>query len=161
MKPAEKPKSTWLDRLLTLLGLLALLCTTLYVVFRWETIPAEVPTHFNAAGEIDAAGGKASLLVPLVIGWALYGFLSLIEAIPAVWNTGVEVTPENREAVLQIIKTMLSFLKTELALWFSYLVLCSARCCPIGILATPFFLILVFGTIIVTLVQIFRIAHKK
>ncbi len=161
MKPAEKPKNTWLDRLLTLLGLLALLCTTLYVVFRWGTLPAEVPTHFNAAGEIDATGGKASLLAPLVIGWVLYGLLSLVGAIPAVWNTGVEVTPENREAVLRTIRTMLSFLKLELALWFSYTVFCSALCRSISVAALPFFLILVFGTIIVTMVQIFRTAHKK
>lgn len=155
-----KPKNTRLDWLLMFLGLAALLGTTLYVIFCWGVIPEEIPTHFNAAGEIDATGGKASLLAPLIIGWVLYGLLSLIEAIPAVWNTGVEVTEQNRDAVLRIVKTMLVVLKLELALWFSYVVRCSALCRPLSAFATPLFLLLVFGVIASSLVRIFRTAHK-
>lgn len=151
-----KPKNARLDWLLMFLGLAALLGTTLYVAFCWSVIPEEIPTHFNAAGEIDATGGKASLLAPLVIGWVLYGLLSLVEAIPVVWNTGVEVTEQNRDAVLRIVKTMLVVLKLELALWFSYMVFCSALCRPLSVLALPLFLLLVFGMIVISLVRIFR-----
>ncbi len=163
MNKAWKPKNTWFDWLSVLLGLGALLGVTLYAAFRWSAIPEKIPTHFNAAGEIDAFGGKEALLVPLVIAWVLYGLLSLVEAIPAVWNTGVEVTPENREAVFRIIKTMQSLLKAEIAMWFSYLILCSALCRGLSAFALPLGLFLIFGTLLWSLFRLYRTrpAHKK
>ncbi len=160
MKTEGKPKNTWLDWLLTGLGAAALLSVTLYLFLYWSQLPEEIPTHFNAAGEIDAFGGKTSLLSPLIIGWVLYGLISLIEAIPAAWNTGVEVTPENREAVLRAVKTMLSVLKLILALFFSYLLLCSALCRPLNGFAMAAYLALIFGTILWSCIRLFK-KHKK
>lgn len=72
-----RSKSIWFYRLTLLLGMGVLLGATLHVIFCWNTIPEEIPTHFNAAGEIDAIGQERFLLVPLVIGWALYGLARL------------------------------------------------------------------------------------
>lgn len=160
MKTGGKPKNTWLDWLLTALGLGTLLGITLYLLLYWGQLPEEIPTHFNAAGEIDAFGGKTSLLSPLIIGWVLYGLISLIEAIPAAWNTGVEVTPENRETVLRTIKTMLSVLKLILALFFSYLILFSVLCRPLHSTATFLYLIAIFGTILWSCIRLFKKRKK-
>lgn len=155
-KKDARLKSARFHWLLTLLGLGALLGATLYVVFRWDTIPEEIPTHFNAAGEIDATGQKRSLLIPLVIGWTVYGLLSLVEAIPAVWNVGIEVAPENREAVLRSTRTMLALLKLELALWFAYLIIWSAQCQRLSVFALALWLAFLFSTILWGAVKAFR-----
>lgn len=153
---SRQSKSIWFYRLAALLGLGVLLGATLYVVFRWGTIPEEIPTHFNAAGEIDATGQKRSLLIPLVIGWTVYGLLSLVGAIPAVWNVGIEVAPENREAVLRSTRTMLALLKLELALWFAYLIICSAQCQRLSVFALALWLAFLFSTILWGAVKAFR-----
>lgn len=44
------------------LGLLILLGVTVFVLLRWQSIPAQVPAHFGAGGEITAYGKKAQHL---------------------------------------------------------------------------------------------------
>ena len=156
MKAGQKPKNTWFDWLLTVLGLGALAAVSLYAALCWEWLPAELPTHVNAAGEMDAFGEKASLLGLLAIAWALYGIISLIEAIPAVWNTGTKTTPENSRAVYRTVKTMLSVLKLTLALFFAYVILCAALCRPLTPFAMPVYLLAIFGTLLWCGIRIFK-----
>lgn len=75
-------KRHFLDRLMNWLSLLLLAATTLFLLLSWQGIPAEIPMHFNALGEIDRWGGKASLLGHLLstlkcLITALFVFLTL------------------------------------------------------------------------------------
>lgn len=39
----------------------------------WKTIPAQIPTHYNGAGEIDSWGGKGTLFMLVFLMFFIYG----------------------------------------------------------------------------------------
>lgn len=149
-------KSKWYHRLLPILGFLALAAVTVYTIAAYGKIDSEIPTHFNFRGKADAFGSKSSLFMPLIIGWVLYVGLVIIGAVPAVWNTGVEVTEKNKEKVYSILRTMLSILTFAMAAFFSCTVYWAAKGRNLPAIALPIFIIVVFGTIIISVIRLVR-----
>ncbi len=148
-----KGKTALWHKLLIVLGLLALGSATVLLILSWDSLPERVPVHYNAAGEIDNYGGRGSLLVPLVIGWILYGLLSLVSFLPAVWNT-----PGGGPGALRATRNMLEVLKFLLALGFSWMLICGIRGWELGAWFLPVFLCGIFGTI---LAGVIRAARNK
>lgn len=103
------------------ISLVSLIATAIFLILIWDKIPQEIPGHYNALGEVDKMTGKNSLLIVYFIGWVLFLTISILERFPKVWNTGVEVTEENRERVYRVLKHMLVTMKTFVAVLFSYL----------------------------------------
>ena len=122
-----------LDKLMNRLSLLVLVGTVVFLAGYWKQIPAEVPMHYNAAGEIDRWGTKAELLILPVIAWLLYGLLTVVEQFPSAWNTGVKVTAENREQVYALLGHMLSTLKLLVMVMFAWITLWCALARPLPV----------------------------
>ena len=61
-----------LDRGMNALSLLLLAGVTVWLCLTWGSIPAQVPLHYNAAGQIDRWGGKGTLMALGVIAWAMF-----------------------------------------------------------------------------------------
>lgn len=146
-----KVKTTFWHKCLIALGLLALGTATVFLILSWDSLPEKVPMHYNAAGEIDNYGDRSALFVPLAIGWALYGLLSLVSFLPAVWNS-----PGNSSRSLQATKDMLEVLKLLLALDFSWLLVCGVLGQEVGSWFLPVFLCGIFGTLLVGLIRAVR-----
>ena len=51
-------RETTTDKILEYLCRIILAGTLVFLIAYWSRIPAQVPTHYNAAGEIDSWGGK-------------------------------------------------------------------------------------------------------
>ena len=132
-----------LRRLPGLIGVAALTLTTAFLLLRWGHIPASVPIHWGASGQADAWGTRGSLLFPLLLGWLLYGGLSLIARLPWVCNG-----PGTTERALASIRTMLEVLRALLALSFSWMTLCAAWGRDLGVWFLPVFLLSIFGAIL-------------
>lgn len=145
-----------LDKLMNRLSLLVLVGTVVFLAGYWKQIPAEVPMHYNAAGEIDRWGSKAELLILPVIAWLLYGLLTVVEQVPSAWNTGVKVTAENREQVYALLGHMLSTLKLLVMVMFAWITLWCALARPLPVWFLPVVLAAVFGNMAYWLVRIFR-----
>lgn len=141
---------------LNALGLVILAGIFLYLIIMWNQLPDEIPSHFNAVGVADAWSGKGMLWFCPVTGALLYGMITLLEQFPDIWNTGVEVTPENQDRVLGAVKLMVVWLKLSVVLAFSWITLCSARGRGLGAWFMLIFLVLIFAPIIFCMVQIFR-----
>lgn len=142
-----KAEWKWYQCLILVLGLLILVLITVYVAVKYNSMPQEIPAHFKAAGEADDAfGAKSSISFPLVMAWLLYMVLSILQFFPQAWNTGVKITPENRERVLSILWTMLCTLTTGISAFFAYTIYCAVQGSGLYIAAVPAFLFLVFGT---------------
>ena len=90
-----KIKRNALDIIETIVSLLCLIGVVVYLMVMWSRIPNQIPAHFNAAGEVNRWGSKSELIVLPIISWVLYGFITLVERYPQIWNTGVTVTEEN------------------------------------------------------------------
>ena len=140
-----KIENTKADRILDLIGWIMLIGTLAYLILGWSSFPDQIPMHYNGAGEIDRWGGKGEIIIIEVVMWILYLGIGLVEKYPQIWNTGVEVTPQNKERVYRILKYMLKTLKTLTALIFAYLIVNSLQGTPLPGWFTPVTLILVFG----------------
>lgn len=149
-------KRRFLDRLMNWLSLLLLAATTLFLLLSWQGIPAEIPMHFNALGEIDRWGGKASLLVLPGIAWVTYGLMTVVEHFPGLWNTGVRITVENRERVYRLLGHLLSTLKCLITALFVFLTLWCTLARPLPGWFLPVVLGCLFGDIIYWLVRVVR-----
>lgn len=124
---------------LFVLGLLVLIGTTAFLAVRWQTIPAEVPAHYDAAGHITDYDGKASILSLMVLNWILYLFLAFTARHPSMWKRsagplGIRISGLRfgSKTVLPATGLMLDLLAVIVALLFSYLTICSALCRELG-----------------------------
>ena len=152
-----KIENTKADRILDIIGWILLIGTLAYLILGWSSFPDQIPMHYNGAGEIDRWGGKGEIIVIEVVMWILYLGIGLVEKYPQIWNTGVEVTPQNKERVYRILKYMLKTLKTLTALIFAYLIVNSLQGTPLPGWFTPVTLILVFGDMAFWMVLLYRI----
>ena len=152
-----KIENTKADRILDIIGWILLIGTLAYLILGWSSFPDQIPMHYNGAGEIDRWGGRGEIIVIEVVMWILYFGIGLVEKYPQIWNTGVEVTTQNKEKVYRILKYMLKTLKTLTALIFAYLIVNSLQGTPLPGWFTPATLILVFGDMAFWLVLLYRI----
>ena len=109
------------DRILEVISLLVMIGTTFYLIVGWNSFPDRIPVHYNAAGEIDRWGGKGELIFLFVMTSILYIGITLIQRFPQIWNTGVQVTQENRERVYRILMYMLETLKLLMVAGLTFL----------------------------------------
>ena len=149
-----------LDVLEAIVSLSCLVGVSLYLILAWSTIPAQIPAHYNAAGEVNRWGSKSELIILPIISWLIYGMITLIERFPQAWNTGVRVTEENRAEVFRLLKNMIACVKMITLSIFSCLTVLSslARNLPMWFLLA--FLVLLFGTIAYYIVKLTRLRSE-
>ena len=149
-----------LDIFEAIVSLSALVGVTLYLILAWNTIPAKVPMHYNAAGEVNQWGSKSGLIIFPIISWMIYGMITLIERYPQIWNTGVRITKENREQVYRLLKDLIAWVKMITLSIFGCLTVLSslARSLPVWYLLA--FVVLLFGVIAYYIVRITRIRSE-
>lgn len=153
-----KVKRNSYDIFSEIVSVLCIVGVILYLILTWDKIPNEIPGHYNGAGEIDKITNKNSLIVLQVVTIIMYLFLSIIERIPQIWNTGgVKITEENKELIYRTIKNLSVFVKMNIVLAFSYLTINSSKGRNLPMTFTPIFLIAIFGTIIYFTIKLLRI----
>ena len=152
-----KIKNSLADIIMEVLGLVMLIGTPLYLVFRWPSIPDKLPMHYNFAGEIDRWGGKGEVLFLVVMVWILYLLISLVEHFPSVWNTGVQVTPENRMRVYRTLKYMVKTLKLAMTLVFTFLIFNTVAGIPLPEWFTVVYVLLIIGDLAFWLIRLYRV----
>ena len=152
-----KIKNSLADIIMEVLGLVMLIGTPLYLVIRWPSIPDKLPMHYNFAGEIDRWGGKGEVLFLVVMVWILYLMISLVEHFPSVWNTGVQVTLENRMRVYRTLKYMVKTLKLAMTLVFTFLIFNTVAGIPLPEWFTVVYVILIIGDLAFWLIRLYRV----
>lgn len=152
-----KIKNSLADIIMEVLGLVMLIGTPLYLVIRWPSIPDKLPMHYNFAGEIDRWGGKGEVLFLVVMVWILYLMISLVEHFPSVWNTGVQVTLENRMRVYRTLKYMVKTLKLAMTLVFTFLIFNTVAGIPLPEWFTVVYVLLIIGDLAFWLIRLYRV----
>lgn len=152
MKIERTPYDLWANILC--IAMLAVLF--LGLALAWENIPDRIPLHYNAAGEIDRLGNKDRIWTLPVVAGFLYLIITLVERFPAVWNTGVRVTEENKARVYRILKDLLNTVKLVLVVVISCLTAYSAAARPLPGWFTPLFLVLMFGPVLYFIIKLYR-----
>lgn len=75
---------------------------------------------------------------------------------PGTWNTGVRVTAENSARVYGILGRMLLLIKLELVFLLTFVMMSSICGSSMPAIFMPVTLIVLFGTIIVHLISLYR-----
>lgn len=145
-----------LYRVINILCLVIMIGTVAWLIAVWNRIPDEIATHFNVYGEPDNYGSKKDIIVLPIFSWLIYGIMVVVECIPGAWNTGVKVTPQNSARVYGIIKGMLVILKLVIVLTFTLLTVFSALGNGLPVWFLPVELIAIFGTILVSIIRLYR-----
>lgn len=138
----------------TIVSLLCLVGVAVYLLLAWGSIPDRVPGHYNALGEVDHWSGKSSLIVLPIISWLIFGFITLVERYPQIWNTGITVTEQNRERVYRLLKNLIALVKMFVLLMFASLTVLSSLAVNLPIWYILAFLVAVFGTIAILLLKL-------
>lgn len=123
---------------------------------RWHELPAQLPAHFDAAGQINRWADKRSLWALPGILLALWALLTIVGCFPSLWNTGVPVTEQNRERVYRLLGSLLSIEKLALCAVFFVLLLRTLTARPLPGWFLPVSLAAVFAPLTVCLARIFR-----
>lgn len=142
-----KVAKTKYDIIMSVMGFLVLMGTSVFLLITWKQIPQQVPKHYNAAGVADSMTGKGIIIFELVFGWILFIILWVVEQFPQIWNTGVKVTEQNKWQVYHILKNMIVTLRFVLAAIYSFIAIEMASGKNLPVYFTVLILLLVFGDI--------------
>lgn len=110
------------NRVLLAAGLLALAGSALFLGIYWRHMPDAIPTHFNAAGQIDTWGSRSTVLLLPIVGAVAFGMFQFVVVLC--------VGTKSKEA--RVLETMCRLLSVLTALVFAYITVCSALCVPLG-----------------------------
>ncbi len=149
-----------LDIIEAIVSLSCLVGVALYLILAWSTIPAKVPMHYNAAGEVNKWGSKSGLIIFPIISWLIYGLITLIERLPQIWNTGVRITEENRAQVYRLLKDLIAWVKMITLSVFGCLTVLSSLARNLSVWFLLAFVVLLFSVIAYYIVRITRIRSE-
>ena len=118
----ERPKITLVpstaDKMVELLGWLILLALWGWTFTHFSDLPDTIPTHFNAAGEADGFGSKASIIGLPFIATLLFIGLTVLNRYPHSFNYPSPVTQDNALRLYTLATRMLRNLKLVLVIVF-------------------------------------------
>jgi uncharacterized membrane protein len=118
-RPKLKIQLSLMDQALELLGWGVLLALWIWTGTSYSSLPDSIPTHFNAAGEADGFGRKASIVGLPVIATLLYIGLTLLNRYPHIFNFPTPITQDNALKQYTNATRMIRYLKLILVLVFT------------------------------------------
>lgn len=118
-RPRIKLRLSASDKLVESLCWSGLLGLWLAAFLLYNQLPGIIPTHFNAAGQVDGIGSKKSLWLLAFIPSVLVTGLGFLNRIPHHFNYLVEITPANAAKNYRMATRLLRFIKLFVVLLFA------------------------------------------
>ncbi|EKB50621.1 DUF1648 domain-containing protein [Cecembia lonarensis] len=162
---AERPiiKLQWssMDKIMEGLGFLALVLLLVLPIYFYPELPDRIPKHYNVSGQVTAYWGKGMIWMMPIMGLITYAGLFFLNKVPHIFNYPTEITPENAERQYRMATRMIRTLNVIIVctfLYSSYGTIQNALGNQVGLGRgfMPFFLITLFGTIVVYLIKAFK-----
>ncbi len=141
-------------------SLLLLLYQGWYLLAAWDSIPDQIPTHFNAAGIPNGWGGKETLPVLFGVCLLLNLLITVLSFFPKTWNVPVKITAANEQFVYGNLSRMLSTIKLSIIGCFTYTNIRSAQGGSLGAWFIIIFLLAMFGSMVYYILKIVQGAKK-
>lgn len=114
----EKDPFDWGIEIITLIFVVMLIGLP---AFYYGDLPNQVPSHYNASGEVDNYSGKSSILVLPVIGLFLYVGLTFLNRFPHIFNYPKEITDDNAESQYRMATKLIRVLRMVTIASFLYI----------------------------------------
>jgi uncharacterized membrane protein len=160
-RPKLPLKANAFDTLLEILACVTVLYMFFFLAISYTSLPARIPSHYNAAGAVDGWGSKSMLLTLAIIGTVLYAGVTFLQRLPHIFNYPFVITYKNAHAQYLNAVRMMRFLKTIIAIQFAYIVHSSIEVAKgnqegLGGFFLPTSIILIFGSLTYFIVQAFK-----
>lgn len=160
-RPILSIPMTTVEKALKILSVLMIVMLFGYIIYIWNDLPEEVPTHFNGTGRVDGWGGKESLWMLPIIGLLLFMILSFLERFPHIFNYPVMITEENAPKLYLEARRMIVILNFEITFFLSYISWGIIQAVyghdSIGVWSIPILLIVILCTIGISIYRLFRL----
>ena len=103
-----KSKSEWVW---DIIGYGVYLASIVFLIYVWNTLPNEVPAHYNASGEVDRWGSKYELLILPIIGALMAVLMQFIEKFPELHNYPERLNANNVKEFYLLSRKMANSIK--------------------------------------------------
>jgi len=117
-RPVIKIELTITDKILEIMSWFFIIAIWIMVLASYSKLPDTIPTHYNGEGQIDAYGGKESILILPFIGAVLFIGLSALNKFPQVYNYPTNITEDNVLRQYTYATRMNRYLKSIVVLIF-------------------------------------------
>ncbi|MCH7321486.1 DUF1648 domain-containing protein [Solibacillus sp. MA9] len=104
-------------------GYLALATMFVVLIVNWSDLPAQVPAHVGANGQVDRWGSKWELLILPVIGIGLHFFLFVLEKFPETHNYPANFNEKNAVAFYTNSRQTMNYTRNIINVLFTYSVI--------------------------------------
>jgi uncharacterized membrane protein len=151
-----------LDNKIELAGRLFLIVLWGLALYVYFIAPATIPIHFNASGQANNYGSKATILILPIIGSIIYLGISQLNKYPHIFNYATEITAANAEKQYTIATRTLRILQLFILVLFSFIILFSYLT-TIGVVngLGPWFLPIVIALLMVLIIISITQSLKK
>jgi len=161
-RPDLLPETAPVDVVLEVAGFMAIPGVWIFVLMHYPGLPDTIPTHFNALGEVDGYGSKASLFALPVISTILFAGITILSRYPRVFNYPVKINPENALRQYTLAVRLLRILKLAVVIMFGMIAIMMVQNAgDSGKGSGSAFLPFALGIIFVPLFAYFWLASKK
>ncbi len=152
------------DRILEILAYCLLTFYWVMVIFAFGKLPAEIPVHYNGAGEVDAFGPKNSIFMLPVVATLQFLFLTVLAKNPETLKFSNKVNIEQ-----QIVNTTKTFryLKVGILIVFVFIdyrtieIAINDKDGGLGIWFLPIFLVFIFIPVILNLYKSWKLKRNN
>ena len=126
-RPKIKLELTGTDKIIELFGWFSVLVIWVYTMVNFSKLPDTIPTHFNAMGEADDFGGKASILALPIIATIVFVGISILSRFPHIFNYPVNITKENAQRQYTIATRLMRYVNLIVVLIIGYITFTSIQ----------------------------------
>ncbi|RDW16480.1 hypothetical protein CWR48_16485 [Oceanobacillus arenosus] len=113
-----KSKSEWFW---DTIGFSCYIGSIILLIVVWNSLPNQVPAHYNANGEVDRWGAKGELLILPAIGAFLMLLMQVIERFPETHNYPERLNSENLGRFYLNSRMMINQIKNIFLIIFAYI----------------------------------------
>ena len=114
-------RTTLWQRIAGILSPLILIGTLAFIALRWNSLPEQIPTHYDLAGNINGYGSRRTLLIMPLMGLAADLVVAITARFPRSWNAGVRITVLNKARVYRVLRDLMAEIRLGCALMFAFL----------------------------------------
>jgi len=90
-RPRLKIELTISDKIFEFVGWLLVILVWGLTIMNYSNLPNTIPTHYNALGQADAFGGKASILLLPIVATVLFIGITIINKFPHIFNYPIKL----------------------------------------------------------------------
>jgi len=161
-RPKIKLELTGIDKIIELFGWFSVLVIWVYTMVNFSKLPDTIPTHFNAMGEADDFGGKASILALPIIATIIFVGISILSRFPHIFNYPVNITKENAQRQYSMATRLMRYVNLITVLILGYITFStiqSAKGQTVGL--GTWFLPVSLGVVFIPIIYYIVVSRKK